>query len=160
VKRLGAEAAFDYRSPTCGSDLREYTQNKLAFAMDCITDTGSMKVCYEAIGSAGGQYIALDPFPLRVHTRRSIKPDWVFMFTQFNQPIGWQRPYNLDPRPQDKEFAERWYEVAQRLLEKGQIVPHPHQERRGGLAAVVNGMDAVRKGEVSGYKLVYPIHAM
>ncbi|KAJ5669811.1 alcohol dehydrogenase [Penicillium macrosclerotiorum] len=157
VKRLGAVAAFDYRSPTCGTDIREYTRDRLALAMDCITDTRSMELCYTALGSAGGRYLALDPFPVRKHTRRSVQPDWICMFTQFDQFINWERPYNLDPRPEDRLFAERWYAVVQGLLDAGQIESHPYKERRGGLAGVAEGIDAVRKGEVNGYKLVYGV---
>lgn len=150
-------AAFDYRSPTCGTDIREYTQDRLSLAMDCITDSRSMELCYAALGSAGGQYLALDPFPLRKHTRRSVRPDWICMFTQFDQAIDWERPYNLDPRPEDRRFAERWYEVVQSLLEANQIESHPYKERRGGLDGVVEGIDAIRKGEINGHKLVYAL---
>ncbi|KAF7596244.1 hypothetical protein BBP40_002777 [Aspergillus hancockii] len=157
VKTLGAEAAFDYHSPTCGADIREYTKNRLGFAMDCITNTESMKICYEAIGSKGGKYVALDPFPLNTHTRRSIQPDWLFLFTQFGKPVSWERPYNFDARPRDRAIAEQWYPVAEKLLMEGRIVPPFFQEELGGLQAVNYGLDAVRKGQISGYKLVYPI---
>jgi aspyridone synthetase trans-acting enoyl reductase len=157
VKKLGAVAAFDYHSPACGTDICEYTQNQLTLAVDCITDTRSMQLCYAAIGNAGGQYLALDPFPLRTHTRRSVQPDWICMFTQFDQAIDWERPYNLDPRPQDRQFAESWYGLVQGLLETGLIESHPYKERRGGLSGVAEGMDAIRKGEINGYKLVYAV---
>lgn len=68
---LGCTAAFDYHTPTCASDILAATKGELKFVLDCITTTDSMKLCYEAIGSAGGRYISLDPFPLRSHTRRS-----------------------------------------------------------------------------------------
>ncbi|KAL4809101.1 GroES-like protein [Aspergillus unguis] len=157
VHSLGAEAAFDYHSPTCGADIREYTKDRLGYAMDCIADTASMKICYEAIGTAGGRYLALDPFPLHTHTRRSVQPDWLFLFTQFGKPVGWDRPYNFDARPRDRAIAERWYRVAEKLLFEGQIIPPPYEEKEGGLQAVDKGLEAVRKGLVSGYKLVYPI---
>jgi len=159
LKSLGAEEAFDYKSPTCGGDIREYTKDGLTLAMDCISNTGSMKICYEAISKKGGKYVALDPFPLHVHTRRSIVPDWIFLFTQFGKPVNWVRPYNFDARPKDKDFAERWYRVAEQLLAEGHITPHSFQEEQGGLGAVTDGLDAVRKGQVSGYKLVYTINA-
>ncbi|OAA58899.1 Alcohol dehydrogenase superfamily, zinc-type [Akanthomyces lecanii RCEF 1005] len=157
VKELGAEEAFNYKSPTCGSEIKEYTKDKLGFVLDCIATSDSMKVCYEAIGSKGGRYVSLDPFPLHGHTRRSVQPDWLFLFTQFGEAVNWQRPYSFDARPRDKAVATRWYRVAEQMLLKGDITPHHHQEQEGGLAAVIDGMDAVRKGEVSGYKLVYPI---
>lgn len=157
LKELGAVATFDYHSPTCGADIREFTDDNLAFALDCHSDTGSMTICYEAIGSQGGQYMAINPFPLRVHRRRSIRPDWVFMFTQFAQAIPWKRPYNCDPQPEDKAFAIMWYEQVQHLLDADKISPSPQKEMAGGLAAVMDGMELLNKGKVTGYKLVYAV---
>ncbi|CZT21688.1 related to C.carbonum toxD protein [Ramularia collo-cygni] len=155
LQRLGAVATFDYRSPTCGNDIREYTDNKLVFALDCQADMGSMAICYNAIGSSGGRYMALNPFPLRGHRRRSVRPDWVFMFTQFSQPITWKRPYRREPQLEDREFAEKWYVELQRMLER--LEPVPYRERVGGLAAVMEGVESVGKGEVAGCKLVYRV---
>lgn len=155
--RLGALATFDYRTPNCGSDIHEHTGGQLSLALDCITDTASMALCYEALGPAGGQYVALDSFPLRGHTRRSVRPDWVCTYTQFGDPVAWAAPYNFDARPGDRRCAEAWYAVAQRLLDEELLEPHPKEERSGGLAAVAKGMDEVRKGQVKGKKLVYPL---
>lgn len=157
AKQLGAVATFDYRSPTCGTDIREHSADSLALALDCITDTTSMNIYYQALGSAGGRYVALDAFPLRGHTRRSVKPDWVCTPTQFGKAIAWAPPYNLEPRPLDHECAKAWYVIAQRLLDEGCIEAHPMEEREGGLPAVPAGMEAVRREEIKGKKLVYPI---
>ncbi|RYP79597.1 hypothetical protein DL770_006598 [Monosporascus sp. CRB-9-2] len=155
--RLGAAATFDYHSPNCAVEVREHTGGTLGLALDCITDTASMALCYEALGPAGGRYVALDSFPLRGHTRRSVLPDWVCTYTQFGDPVAWAAPYNFDARPDDRRCAEAWYAIAQRLLDEGCLEPHPKEERSGGLAAVAEGMDEVRKGQVRGKKLVYPI---
>ncbi|KAL7905223.1 GroES-like protein [Trichoderma velutinum] len=157
VLQLGAEAWFDYKSPTCGADIREHTNDSLAFALDCITDTASMGVCYESIGSAGGRYVALDAFPVRGHTRRSVIPEWICTPTQFGKAIRWTPPYDLEPRPYDLKCAELWYVVAQKLIDDGVIAPHPLEKRSGGLAAVPEGMEAVRRGQIKGKKLVYTI---
>ncbi|EGR50063.1 uncharacterized protein TRIREDRAFT_58289 [Trichoderma reesei QM6a] len=157
VLQLGAEAWFDYKSPTCGADIREHTNDSLAFALDCITDTASMGICYEALGSAGGRYVALDAFPVRGHTRRSVVPEWVCTPTQFGKAIRWTPPYDLEPRPYDLKCAELWYVVAQRLIDEGLIASHPLEKRNGGLSAVPEGMEEVRRGQIKGKKLVYTI---
>lgn len=157
VRALGAVEAFDYHSPSCANDVLEYTKNSLELALDCITDAGSMKICYAAIGPKGGQYVALDPFPIRGHTRRSIKPSWVLTFTITGKAVNWQEPFRRDARPNDREFAEKWYQIAQQLLDEGAILTHPIEEAPGGLAAIVQGADRGRKGLLSGRKLVYRI---
>lgn len=155
--RLGAAATFDYKSPTCGAEIREHTGDQLAMALDCFTDSSSMAICYEALGSAGGRYVALDWFPLRGHTRRSVVPDWVCTYTQFGHDIAWAPPYRLDARDADRLCAEAWYVVAQRLLDEGRIEAHPKEVRGGGLGAVGQGMEEVRRGLVKGIKLVYSV---
>ncbi|KAJ0161450.1 Enoyl reductase LovC, partial [Colletotrichum tanaceti] len=134
--KLGAVATFDYRSPTCGADLLSYTAGGLALALDCISDSDSMAICYKALGPAGGRYVALDPFPLRGHTRRSVEPDWVCTYTQFGHDVAWAPPFDLDARDDDRVCAEAWYLLAQRLLDEGLVQPQPLEVRRGGLAAV------------------------
>ncbi|KAL2810743.1 putative enoyl reductase [Aspergillus granulosus] len=158
LKSLGAEKTFDYASPTCGSEIHSYTRNNLRYALDCISTTASMKTCYEAIGSpGGGKYLALDPFPLHTHTRRSIMPEWLFLFTQFGKPIAWKRPYDFPARPRDREVAGRWYRVAEKLLEEKLIRPPEYREEASGLQGVCDGLDQMRKGMAGGVKLVYPV---
>jgi aspyridone synthetase trans-acting enoyl reductase len=103
---FGAAATFDYHWSTCGAEVRDYTGDSLALTLDCISDTASMSICYEALGSAGGRDVALDAFPLRGHTRHSVIPDWVCTCTQFGHAVAWAPPYNLHARPHDRDSAE------------------------------------------------------
>ncbi|KAE8337869.1 hypothetical protein BDV24DRAFT_166856 [Aspergillus arachidicola] len=155
VKQLGAAEAFDYHSVSCGSEIREYTENSIKYAVDCITNIDSMKCCYTAIGSSGGQYVALDPFPIRGHTRRNVKARWIIGYTIYGRPINWKHPFKRDAQPQDREFARKWYPVAQRLLDNGKLQLHPLQVETGGLPGVIEGANRSRKHQVTGVKLVY-----
>ncbi|KAK3309853.1 chaperonin 10-like protein [Chaetomium strumarium] len=130
VKALGAAEAFDYRSPTVGADIRAYTNDALDMAVDCITTTASMAVCYGAIGRGGGKYVSLDPFPLRTHTRRSVRPSWVLALTMFGTPIAWKRPFTTEAKPAERAFAEKWFSIAQEMLDRGEIQPHSHEPGR------------------------------
>lgn len=78
VKSFGGDVLFDYHSPNCAADIRSLTKNNLVYALDCIMTADSMKVCYGAIGRAGGRYTSLDPFLESIaQTRKVIKADWV-----------------------------------------------------------------------------------
>ncbi|KAL6704218.1 hypothetical protein ACN47E_008475 [Coniothyrium glycines] len=151
---LGAAATFDYHSPACGAEILQHTSESLGLVLDCITDSASMAICYKAIGPHGGRYVGLDPLPLRGHTRRSVKPDWVCGYTQFGHRIEWAPPYDLDERPENRACAEAWYLLAQRLLDAGLIKPHPIELQPGGLDAVGEAMVRVREGQIKGRKLV------
>ncbi|WYZ36437.1 hypothetical protein EsH8_XIV_000037 [Colletotrichum jinshuiense] len=109
---LGAAATFDYRSPNCGTDILTYTAGALRLTLDCISDSDSLGTCYKALGPAGGRYVALDPFPSRGHTRRSVEPDWVCCYTQFGHDVAWAPPFDLEARIDDRICAEAWYVLA------------------------------------------------
>ncbi|KAL9043947.1 MAG: hypothetical protein Q9214_002883 [Letrouitia sp. 1 TL-2023] len=156
VKSAGAVEVFDHRSRSCGDAIRRYTHDSLAYVLDCITSVESAKTCYTAFGSKGGQYMGLEAPPAQTKfIRKDIQPDWVIMFTMFNQPIRWQKPFNREAQPEDRRFAEKWFEVAQELLNHGLLAPKGYDEGRGGLVGVIDGVDSVRKGKVASRKLVY-----
>ncbi|CZT19024.1 related to C.carbonum toxD protein [Ramularia collo-cygni] len=157
MKALGAVACYDYHNATVAEDVRNYTKQGLASALDCITDSASMNVCYNALGAKGGRYVGLDQFPIRNHSRRDVRPEWIVAWTVSGEAIRWQRPYRRAPRPKHKMFGLRWNPVAQQLVNAGLIQIHPMDVRSGGLAAIPEGVDALRKGLTDGKKLVYSI---
>ncbi|KAH9844661.1 GroES-like protein [Teratosphaeria destructans] len=159
VKALGAAEAFDYHNPSCAGDIRALTRDTLEYALDCITDSASMKICYGAIGSAGGRYVGLDAFPIRAHTRREVRPDWILAWTVMGKPITWKKPYRRDAKPKDKRFGLQWAPIAQRWLDSGDVKVHPFEVSTEGLAGVAGGADRVRKGTAGGKKLVYRVVA-
>ncbi|KAG8157096.1 hypothetical protein KVR01_013086 [Diaporthe batatas] len=128
VRSYGADAVFDYNSPTCGADIRAHTANALDYALDCITEESSMKICYQALGRCGGKYTALDPHP---ESKRK----------------GDQRV---------KDFAKPFFETIQKLFDEGRLTPHPTKISPGGFEGLAgDGVTAIRKGQISGQKLVY-----
>lgn len=79
VETYGTERAFDYHSPTCGEDIREYTDNSLEYVLDVITEARTIRHCYSAIGRGGGRYCGFELLPddLIATMRKSVKADWV-----------------------------------------------------------------------------------
>lgn len=60
VKSYGADKVFDYSDSTeCGKQIREYTNDNLKHAFDCISEKTSPQICADALSSAGGIYSAL-----------------------------------------------------------------------------------------------------
>jgi aspyridone synthetase trans-acting enoyl reductase len=158
VKSLGAAEAFDYHSPTCGVEIRNYTNNALGHVLDCVTEAETMKLCYDAIGTAGGKYVALDPFATHVqYTRRDVQADWLMIYSLFGKPVMLAGLYGRPARPLDREFAARMFPLAEQLLEQRRLKPHPIEVRTGGLAGIVEGIEDLRTGQVRARKLVYPI---
>ncbi|KAJ5706315.1 hypothetical protein N7536_002004 [Penicillium majusculum] len=157
VNDLGAEVAFDYHSVTCGKDIRAYTHDDLGYALDCISSTSSMGICYDALRSQpGARYVSLDPFPDRVQrSRPEILADWILTFSLTGDEVGLAGVFHRDTTPADYSFGVSWYPKVDRMLEEGKLRPHQPTIMGGGLAGVADGLEKLKKGEVHASKLVY-----
>ena len=52
---------------------------------------------------------------------------------------------------------EMFIPITEGLLAEGKIKAHPPSVRGGGLRGILDGWEAMRKGKVSGEKLVYRV---
>ncbi|PGH21394.1 hypothetical protein AJ80_03311 [Polytolypa hystricis UAMH7299] len=159
VQRFGAEKVFDYRSPTCVSDIRAYTGNELAYALDCVSLADTTQLCYASIGRAGGRYVSLEPFRETVAQGRAltVEPSWVMVLTIFGRKVALEGEYGRDSRPEDRKFGAKAFSVVQHLLDRGLIDTHPVKVMPGGWEGVMRGVDIIRSQALSGQKLVYSV---
>lgn len=58
VKSLGADSVFDYRSPTCVSDIRAASVNNIRHIFDCISTPATARVSADCFSPNGGKYSA------------------------------------------------------------------------------------------------------
>ena len=116
-----------------------------------------MKICYAAMGRAGGYYTALDPFPEHLKTRKAITPDWILATRIGGLPCTWPAPYASEAEPKFLEWSAPLYQEIQKTLDDGKIQPHPIIASSGGFEALLEGVGKLRRKEVSGQKLVYAI---
>lgn len=160
VKGLGADAVFDYNSPTCSKDIREHTNDKLAHVFDCISEGDSTKISVESMGSAGGVYSTLLPVPNdKVHgINDKVKNNTTLAYSVMGEAFKFG-PKHVPAKPEDFEFAKMFWELARSLLQKGKVRVHRISVNEGGkgLEGVLKGMDLMRQGKVSGRKLVYTL---
>lgn len=184
VTTCGAEATFDYRSPSCASDIvsfsavwsltkhptinsliiftspltlppqKSHTTNNLRYALDCITTHDSTTCCLAAIGRAGGKYVSLDPVVPGAPTRITVKTDWVLGPSIFGQGSTWPASYGREPDEELRNFGEHLWTLAATLIKEGKLNHHPLLVLEGGLEKVLEGMDLVAKGKLSGEKCV------
>ncbi|KAF7596236.1 hypothetical protein BBP40_002769 [Aspergillus hancockii] len=159
VRRFGAEEVFDYSNPDCAEEIRSFTGNTLAYALDCIATADTTQLCYGAIGRAGGRYVAVEPFRDTVTAQRAltIQPSWLLAVTIFGRKVELDGEYARDIRPEDHRFAVEFTARMQRLLDQGQLHPHPIKVMAGGWEGVIEGVDMIRKQAMSGQKLVYTV---
>jgi aspyridone synthetase trans-acting enoyl reductase len=98
VMKYGARKVFDYASPTCAKDIRVYTKDRLDCVLDCIGSAITMGMCYQAMGSKGGRYTALEPYNDRIKaTRPDIKADWILAWTVYGERVALDGVYERPP---------------------------------------------------------------
>ncbi|KAK0612276.1 chaperonin 10-like protein [Bombardia bombarda] len=154
----GAAACFDYHSPACGADIRVHTDNRLRYVLDCVTDAATMKMCYGAIGSLGGSYVALETLATTVkYTRRDVRADWFLADAIMGDGVHMTGTYGRPPSPEHRRFGKQLFSLAENWLQNGSIRTHPLEVQNGGLADLPKAMDDMKLGKVHAKKLVMPL---
>ena len=155
-KSMGADAVFDYNDPSAAEQIREFTDNKLKYAFDTISVEQSAAICAAALSSTSGcAYSSLLPVKL---PRQDIESKYTLVYTIANEyfRIG-QQGKEFPAKQQDFDFAKKFGGIAEKLLAEGKFKVHPPSVRQGGLKGVLEGLQELREGKVSGSKLVYRI---
>ena len=151
----GAVVAFDYSSPSCVQDIRNFSGGRVRYAVDCIATSKSTTICYGSIGGDGGRYCALESIPDRLqHRRANVIPDWILGWTMFGEAVSLAGAYSREARPEDRVFAAAWATYCSELLVRGQLGSHPVNVRKG-LSNVIHDIQLLRRKQISGRKLVY-----
>lgn len=158
AKSFGADAVFDYSSDTCADDIRAYTNNSLRLVLDCISSVDTMRLCYAAMGRAGGRYVALDPYSEDIATSKPlIRNNWVVGMEPLGDEVGWPAPYGRPANPVALDFCKAWNPTMQGLLDRGLVRIHPQIVRDTGLDGVLEGLEDIRTKKVVGQKLIYTL---
>ncbi|RDW65095.1 hypothetical protein BP6252_10746 [Coleophoma cylindrospora] len=151
VKSMGAVEVFDYRAPDCAEQIKKYTSNNLKLLWDSISSDASVKICSNIL-APGGIYGALDPVKL---PRDDVKLSHTLAYLGLGEPVE-KRGTKWEDNAKDFEFFKGWVPMAESLLAEGKIKIHPTRVGKG-LEGVLDGMDFMKEGKVSGAKLVYTI---
>jgi NADPH:quinone reductase-like Zn-dependent oxidoreductase len=158
LKSLGADAVFDYRSPTVAADIRAFTNNKLKLAWDC-TGHGTT-IIPGSLSTDGGKYAAIvsvDKDAVLAVNPKVDGPHVTLMYAIFGERYNISR--EVPPQPEEFEFAKTFWEISRGLLEAGNLrTPRTFVNRGGeGLEGILKGLDELRGRRVSGGKLVYTL---
>jgi NADPH:quinone reductase-like Zn-dependent oxidoreductase len=167
VKRLGAIASFDYRSPTVVADIKKALAGKTVAGAMSIGD-GAAELCIDILGSCtkGNKSLALASFPLDPHdlpTGSFVMPRVGFMMVKWMGGL-WVRAKRNGVKTSliqgdtliDNEVGPAVFEkFLGEALAKGEYIAMPESEVVGhGLEKVQEAMDLHRKGGVSAKKIV------
>lgn len=160
LKSLGADAVFDYKSPTCGADIKALTKNKLRHAWDCAG--GGEVICGEALSDTEPSKYGVINWPNEDLFKKTNPLAGSPLVTLAYIVLGESFKYGgMDwPRQADEqEYGAMFVELSEKLYGKGIVKPIKLTVNKtgSGLEGVVLGIDELRAGKVSGTKLVYTL---
>ncbi|KAJ5902806.1 hypothetical protein N7495_003334 [Penicillium taxi] len=159
VRSYGADLVFDYKSPTCAKDIRAATKNGLRYALDPFSETKTLAICHEAIGRTGGRYCALEQYQEALCSRKTIKHELVMGGSISGKGVELPEPYGIPPQPEIGVWVRPWYRAIQVLVDTGKLKPCPVEILPGQFDGILNGLDLLRAGKVSGKKLVVKLES-
>jgi len=161
VKSLGADFAFDYKSPTCAADIRKLTNNSLKYSWDCTGD--GVVVCAAAMTdsdkSTYGTIMPSDFELLKQTNPRVHGQDFIRGYDTMGERYCWFGQTPIEPDQAEMEFYRSFLELTQPLLEDGSIKPLPAvlNKTGSGLEGVLKGLEEMKAGNISGRKFVFTL---
>lgn len=155
VRSLGADVVCDYHELEAADLLRDMSGDGIRIALDCITDEHSAKFCYRALSTRGADYSHINRLP-PVLCPQNIQQHFVGAFTVLGEEFCYGNEW-YNAVPSDKFLMEKFVLVAEDALASKAVRPHHMTVGSGGLIGILDGMDRLREGQVSGQKLVYRV---
>ncbi|OJJ50220.1 hypothetical protein ASPZODRAFT_128846 [Penicilliopsis zonata CBS 506.65] len=162
VKQRGADVWLDYHHPHIFSLIAEATSNSLMHAFDTIATDETAAICAASFAPADTKegekaiYVStLDP-TLPASLPRPVEKKYFLGYTLVGEDVLFEDQL-LPASEEDYQFALRFGVLVEKLLGEGRLKNHPVATGVGGsgLEGILGGLDVLRRGEVSGKKLVY-----
>ncbi|WQF89179.1 Putative GroES-like superfamily, alcohol dehydrogenase-like, NAD(P)-binding domain superfamily [Colletotrichum destructivum] len=151
VKRYGADKVFNYRSDNWVKEVSSAYPD-ITIALDCISEKGSGPSTAQVLKAKGGKIVTLlDQGESNVS---GVKYDMIMLYTVFGKEFAWLPPVGPKFPVDTKHRAAlvRFYASLPQLTDA--IKPPPIQAFDGGIDVLLEKVDLLRQGKVSGTKLV------
>lgn len=151
VKGYGADEVFDYRDQAA---VEQITQKypKLNRAMDCFSEGKSTEFCAKCVRNTKGKVVTL--LDSGKSTLYGVEIEFILGYTVFGSEFQWLPPFGpkFQKIPSDKEALCHFYSTLPEVSK--QLRPPPLKFIEPGLQNLPTGLEMLRKGQVSGSKLV------
>jgi len=157
VQSRGATKCFDYHSSACAAQIKQYTKKRLALVLDCITSASSMRLAYDAMA------LLVENTSRWIHSRREYSVHVRHQSRLLLCADGFWLAHRTGWRictackVGRSQAVVKFMKTAETLIAQGQLEPHPAALQQGGLAGIIDAIDMLRKGKVSGQKLVFRV---
>ncbi|KAH7162441.1 hypothetical protein B0J13DRAFT_669147 [Dactylonectria estremocensis] len=156
VRSLGADHAFDYRSPDV-VELIKTAAPGLQYVFDTIGNETSSVLGSQAISEHGGTLCTVRPGKANTeNVTKQTKVTDVLVWTSFLKEHRY-REFHWPANEGDHKLASEFCELLPALIEGGRIKPNAVRLLPGGLGAVAEGFQEHRDGKISATKIVYEL---
>ncbi|SPO06433.1 related to toxD gene [Cephalotrichum gorgonifer] len=153
VKSYGADAVFDYRSPSVAEDIVKEHPG-ISKAVDCYSEGKSTDICGEVLRNKGGKVVTL--LPSTGPKIPGVTYELVMAYTMMGRPFQWLAPIGpkYEAKPDDRKGLARFYASLPGIVNAGTLRPIPVEVSDGGFEDILAGLNRLREKKVSGKKLV------
>ncbi|KAJ6783821.1 hypothetical protein PWT90_10556 [Aphanocladium album] len=153
VKSHGADAVFDYKSPTAAADIKAAYPN-LKQAFDGISENGTVEFTAGVLQPGGTVVVLLPPKATEID---GVKILPILAYTLFGREFHILPPHGpkFPASEEDRAALNKFYGLLPGLV--GALKPIPVKELSGGLENLAEGLSLLREGKVSGTKLGYKL---
>lgn len=161
MKSLGASEAYDYADAETPAKIAA-AHPDLQYAFDTRSEQGSQEACARALSQDGGKLVCLLPFnPTTVaEANPKVTVTFLLLYTASGQrtelfSATFDEAYCQEDMHYMQKMASGKQGLMYQLLSAGVLRPNRSFPQSGGLEAILSGLDRMRKGQVSGEKLIY-----
>ncbi|KAK2764292.1 hypothetical protein FQN54_008984 [Arachnomyces sp. PD_36] len=150
AKRYGADAVYDYKSPTAVAEIKKAYPN-ITRAMDCFSEGASATFCADVL-SEGKVVTLLDQGK---PTKPNVTYRFLMVYTVFGRDFQLMAPLGpvFNALPSDRDILSLFYGSLS-TLSLDSVRPPPITTIKGSFEEIFDGLDTLRKGEGRGTKLV------
>lgn len=150
VKSYGADAVYDYRSSTAVKDITQ-AYSGITRALDCISTGSSTQFCADVLAKKGGKVITL--LDTKAKTP-GVEVEMIMSFQLLGRAFAWLPPVGpkYEVSAEARAALVRYYKTLPEHVKRLRAPPTTLQQE--GFAGVLEGLDKLRAGKVSGSKLV------
>ncbi|KAJ3891284.1 dehydrogenase [Lentinula edodes] len=146
LKKLGADAVFDYRDNEVVSKITTFCgDNGLNVAIDCASNDESISLIAQCIGDRKESYIAL-VLPVEVKAKH-IRSDFTYVYTLLGKPT--RDKYNYPAIPEHYELGKWCAGLLSHLAKQGALSTVPIRVVPNGLAGAQYWINYQEEGKVS-----------
>ncbi|KAF7330297.1 Zinc-binding oxidoreductase [Mycena venus] len=120
LESLGADVVFDYRDPEVTSKIRAWADNRLAHAVDCVSDATTTRQTAECMGPEGGKVSLVLNEPVNVP---GVQARFDLVYTLLGK--AFEFPMAYPAIPEHYEFGKTTAQLLTRLLREGKLKTTP-----------------------------------